>query len=471
MTAASPLKRRDIVDALRLGAVPRQGLELFAVGLDRFEKAIDEELEAAAAGRGKLKAVRGDYGTGKTFFASWLAHRARQRGFATTLVQISESDTPLYRMETVYRRAIEALQTREWSSGAFRSLVDRWFYNLEEEAMAQPGAAAGEADADADAEAVSEAVGKLLEQRLAMVSATQPQFAAALRRCHAARVKGEHAVAEGLIAWLMGQPNVAADIKRAAGLKGDVDHDGAAGFLRGLLELLKQTGRAGLVLVLDEVETIQRVRTDSREKSLNALRQLIDDLSAGRYPGLYVLVTGTPQFFDGPQGVQRLPPLAQRLHTDFGKDPRFDSARAVQIRLPPFTFDRLVEVGRRVRDLYPSDSPERIAAHVDDALLASLAHGIAGKLGGKVGMAPRLYLKRLVGLIDQVDEHPDFDPRQHHELVVLANEMTDEEREAAGVTRTVADIELDLGVSGRGGAGSSSDPGDGGAGRGRGELE
>ena len=33
-------------------------------------------------------------------------------------------------------------------------------------------------------------------------------------------------------------------------------------------------------LVLDEVETIQRVRSDSREKSLNALRQLIDDIYA-----------------------------------------------------------------------------------------------------------------------------------------------------------------------------------------------
>ena len=438
MSTASPLKRREIVDALRMGAVPRHGLELFAVGLEPFEKAIDEELEAAAAGRGKFKAVRGDYGTGKTFFASWLEHRARGRGFATTLVQISEADTPLYRMETIYRRAIEGLQTREWSQGAFRSLVDRWFFNLEEEAMAAPGADTS------DAEAVSHAVGKLLEQRLASVSATQPQFAAALRRCHAARVKEEHAIAEGLIAWLMGQPNVSADIKRAAGLKGDVDHDGAAGFLRGLLEMLRQTGRAGLVLVLDEVETIQRVRADSREKSLNALRQLIDDIGAGRYPGLYVLVTGTPQFFDGPQGVQRLPPLAQRLQTEFGKDPRFDSARAVQIRLQPFSFDRLVEVGRRVRDLYPSGSAERIGARVDEALLASLAHGIAGKLGGKVGMAPRLYLKRLVGILDQVDEHPAFDPRAHHELVVQANEMTDEEREAAGVVRSVADIQLDI---------------------------
>ncbi|WP_307961738.1 BREX system ATP-binding domain-containing protein [Salinispora arenicola] len=41
-------------------------------------------------------------------------------------------------------------------------------------------------------------------------------------------------------------------------------------------------------------------------------------------------------FFDGPQGVHRLPPLAQRLATDFGTDSRFDSPRAVQLRLSGF---------------------------------------------------------------------------------------------------------------------------------------
>jgi len=89
LSEASPLRRREIIDALRIGAVPRRGLELFAVGLERFEKAIDEELATVAAGQGRFKAVRGEYGTGKTFFARWLEHRALQAGFGTTLVQIS----------------------------------------------------------------------------------------------------------------------------------------------------------------------------------------------------------------------------------------------------------------------------------------------------------------------------------------------------------------------------------------------
>lgn len=439
MSGASPLKRREIIDALRNGAVPRRGLELFAVGLDRFEKAIDEELDAAGAGRGKFKAVRGEYGTGKTFFARWLEHRARERGFATALVQISETETPLHRMETIYRRAIESLETREWGEGAFRSLIDKWFYQLEDEVLG-----AGSVDAS-DAEAVARAVGDLLEKRLATVSATQPQFAAALRAAHTARLTEDHAIAEGLVAWLMGQPNVGAEIKRAAKLKGELDHFGAAGFFRGLLEVLRQTGRKGLVLVLDEVETIQRVRADSREKSLNALRQLIDDLAAGQYPGLYVLITGTPQFFDGPQGVRRSPPLEQRLHVEFAKEPRFDSARAIQIRLSPFSAERLLEVGRRVRGLYPSDAPDRVAEKVADDVLEALAAGVAGRLGGKVGVAPRIFLKRLVGLLDQVDEHPDFDPRVHYTLVIDAAELSLEERAAAGLAASVDDIPLDLG--------------------------
>ncbi len=118
-------------------------------------------------------------------------------------------------------------------------------------------------------------------------------------------------------------------------------------FLQGLLTVLRDAGHPGLLVVLDEVETLQRVRGDVRDKALNALRQLIDEIDSGRFPGLYLLITGTPAFFDGPSGVQRLPPLAQRLATDFTTDARFDNPRAVQLRLPGFTHDALVELGQQ----------------------------------------------------------------------------------------------------------------------------
>jgi hypothetical protein len=306
----SPRRRQEIIDALRRGTVPHGSLDTFAVGLERLEPALQDELTAVKAGGAVFKAVRGDYGCGKTFLSRWLADRARRLGFATAEVQISETETPLHRLETVYRRLCERLATADASQGALRNLIDGWFYTLEQDALAEGG--------DLAQNDILARTDRLMEQRLAGVTATAPMFGAALRGYRRAQVAGDGATADGLLAWLAGQPNVAASAKREAGVKGEIDHFGALNFLQGLLAVVRDSGGAGLLVVLDEVETIQRVRGDVRDKSLNALRQLIDEVDGGRFPGLYLLVTGTPAFFDGPQGVQRLEPLAQRLHVDLG---------------------------------------------------------------------------------------------------------------------------------------------------------
>jgi DNA-binding NtrC family response regulator len=97
----SPQRREQIIGALRRGTVPESSLDALAVGLEPFEATLAEELAAVARGTGAFKAVRGEYGSGKTFFARWLQERARRRGFATAEVQISETETPLHRLETV----------------------------------------------------------------------------------------------------------------------------------------------------------------------------------------------------------------------------------------------------------------------------------------------------------------------------------------------------------------------------------
>ena len=63
----SPVRRAEIIDALRRGTVPARGLDVMAVGLGRFAGAVDEELDKVAAGGAVFKAVRGEWGSGKTF--------------------------------------------------------------------------------------------------------------------------------------------------------------------------------------------------------------------------------------------------------------------------------------------------------------------------------------------------------------------------------------------------------------------
>lgn len=436
----SPQRRQEIIDALRRGTVPRLGLDVLAVNLGRFESTLGEELRRVKGGSSVFKAVRGEYGSGKTFVARWVQELAKRDGFATAEVQISETETPLHRLETVYRRLAERLSTADTREGALRSIIDGWFYALEEDVLAEGSIR------ENDSDVLVPRTTALMEQRLAPITRTAPAFAAALRGYRAAVAANDRATADALVSWLGAQPNVSAQAKRSAGIKGDIDHFGALSFLQGLLIMLRDSGHAGLLLVLDEVETLQRVRSDVRDKALNALRQLIDEIDAGRFPGLYLLITGTPAFFESPQGVHRLPPLAQRLQVDFSTEARFDNPRAIQIRLPGFSFDSLCEVGRKVRDIFVehSQNGDRLRSVTNDAYVSELAHAVVGKLGGRVGIVPRIFLKKLVAdVLDRVDQFPEFDPRRDYPLSVSDAELTEIERQLVPA-QSVDDIELDV---------------------------
>ncbi|WP_188543679.1 BREX system ATP-binding protein BrxD [Rhodococcoides trifolii] len=414
-SAVSARRRREILDALRRGTVPAHGLDQLAVGLGHLERTLGSELDAVAQGGATFKAVRGEYGSGKTFFSRWLAQQALARGLAVAEVQINEIDTPLHKLETVYRRSIESLRTSSFPPSALRPVLDAWLFSVEDDAAEQ--------NVDVDT---------LVERRLADVALRAPVFPIAIRGYRRFLAEGDNDGADALVAWLGGQPHVAAAVKRRAGVRGDLDHFLALGFLRGLLAILSDAGHPGLLLVLDEVETLQRVRSDARAKALNALRQLVDEVHDGHFPGLYLLITGTPAFFEGRQGIQLLPPLADRLHTEFSRDPRFDNPRAPQIRLTGFDADRLLELGQRVRDLYihDADAPDRVTRTADDDFLRSFASAVAGGLGGRIGIAPRLYLRKLVDVLDKIDQFPDFDPRVDYEVRIAPSEMNETEREA-----------------------------------------
>lgn len=106
----------------------------------------------------------------------------------------------------------------------------------------------------------------------------------------------------------------------------------------------------------------------------------------------------------------------------------------------------MTEVGRKVRDIFAESSadPQKIRAVADDTYIHDLASAVTGDLGGRVGIAPRIFLKKLVGdVLDRIDQHADFDPRQHYELTISPSELNEIERNVRAAD-SVDDIELKL---------------------------
>jgi len=414
-----------VFESLRKGLVPERGIDTFAVGIEKQRGELHRQLELAGGGEGTIKFLRGGYGCGKTFMARLALLDAQERGFATSFVVVSDNDLKFHRFDDVYRKVMTELGTSSCPRGALSDILDRWIARVEDALIA-----AGE---DEDAADFDEKVQQRLEADLASLTGGQaPQdFIRVIQTIFRLKQEGEVSEAGALISWLCGSGNVAAASKKVAGIKGDIGSRDALDYLRGVLEIVKAAGYKGLLIVIDEAETILRMRSDSRHKSLNGIRQIAD--AAGSYPGMLWLFTGTPEFFDTRHGVAGLEPLHRRI--SFSKQGSFASLRQPQLELTPFDAERLRSVAMRLRELYPSGSrsvlEERVSLDFIDRLVAEVTKGFRGD----VGVVPRQFLREFVTQLDLVEENDDyvpmalygFDPSQ-----INAMALTPEEQQRLG---------------------------------------
>ena len=401
----STLTRRDlehVFESLRKGLVPERGIDSFAVGIEKARNELHRQMDLAANGEGTIKFLRGGYGCGKTFMARLAILEAQRREFATSFVVVSDNDLRFHRFDDVYRKVMSELGTASCSRGALGDILDRWIGKVEDAMIA--------AGADENADDFDDRVRKRLREELArLTSGKAPQdFVRVVQTIFELKQQGEVAEAGALLSWLCGSGNVSASAKKRAEIKGDLGSRDALDYLRGVLEIVKAAGYKGLLIVIDEAETILRMRTDSRHKSLNGIRQIAD--ASGAYPGLLWLFTGTPDFFDSRHGVAGLAPLHDRIR--FMSQGRFSTPRQPQLQLLPFDAERLRAVAVVLRDLYPAADRRRLEEHVTSEFIRRMVEEVTAGFKGDVGVVPRQFLRELVMVLDLVTEEPEYVPAE-----------------------------------------------------------
>ncbi len=414
MSTLSKRDRAHIFECLRTGLVPERGIDAFAVGIEQRRAELHRQLALAAADEGTIKFLRGGYGCGKTFMARLAVLDAQEQGFATSFVVVSDNDLRFHRFDDVYGKVMSELGTGSCPRGALGDILDRWIGNVED-ALISGGA-------DEDDPGFDGLVSARLQDDLVSKTAGQaPQdLVRVVQTIFELKQRGDTADAGSLLSWLSGSKNVAHGAKKAAGVKGDIDSSEALEYLRGILAIVRAAGYRGLLIVIDEAETILRMRSDTRHKSLNGIRQIAD--AAGSNPGLVWLFTGTPEFFDTRHGVAGLAPLHDRIR--FLKSGKTASFRQPQLELTPFDAERLRAVALRLRELYPieetepGDLPdrdpiaerERLERLVSDEFIQLLVGQVTAGFRGDVGVVPRQFLRSFVDQMDLVRQDAEYVP-------------------------------------------------------------
>ncbi len=380
---------RTIIEALRKGSVPFEHVQFFSVGREKWLRFIDDDLESyIAEGGAKVRFINGDYGDGKTHFMSIVRHTALARGFAVSMVVLTR-ETPIHRFEQVYQELVRQLRGKFEGTG-IRAMVESWLAGLSERMKEE-----------------AEEKFAALARELRGIEKLDINFANALVSLaelrYGAEKEGEspedrQQAEEQLYLWLEGMRLSKRDLKPFQ-IYETLNKNNSKRFLASLVALLRHFGHRGLVLLLDELETVIAQSKTMRNAAYENVRLLIDNSEqAGT---LHVFFSIIPEVLLSEKGFKSYDALWSRVRS-LGTSQRLNY-RSVLIDLhrTPLATPELVELGRRLCTIHERAYRWDAKDLVGPTLLKELCANQQ-----KMGLLSetRLFVKQVIRLLDVAEQ-------------------------------------------------------------------
>lgn len=118
------ISARRIIEAFRLGIVPRRDIEDFTFGREKEVSYLKEEMKRLKEGRGGCVLLEGEYGSGKTHLLEYAYHIGLKEGLMVTKVDLDPREVALFRPKKVYKEIIHNLRFLDGEKeGGFRDLL------------------------------------------------------------------------------------------------------------------------------------------------------------------------------------------------------------------------------------------------------------------------------------------------------------------------------------------------------------
>ena len=366
----------SVLKALKIGKVPANGCLRMAVGRDPEIAEFRRVLDYVAAGGSEVRFLRGDYGSGKTFVCSLVRELAVEQRFAVSILNLNR-EVPFGRRDLVLAQILSGLQAPEGGAGSgLDDIVQAWFNQFDVTTPYEDNAE--------------------LREAIKNIGAVDPGLAMALRGYHRALLEDNYVLMEGALAWVRGEA-ITQEVRSGLKLVGKVTPDQAFKRLRGVLTLLRQAAYHGLVVLLDESESMMRLASPQRLAAYNTIREIIDTCEV-EFPGCLFIFAGTQKWFEDEfNGVAQYRALYERI-----RNTQKDSVRDLRqpiIRLEELDEDALVALATRVREIHSAAYGWNAVAGFSNHEMRDYISRVSTRFGN-VRQKPRGFLKGLVDVLD-----------------------------------------------------------------------
>ena len=397
MTATAELdlkafEARAVIEDLRKGSVPIDYVPSFTVGRQRWLTFVEEDLDHyIAEGGAKVRFINGDYGDGKTHFMSVVRHLALQKGFAVSFVVLTR-EVPIHKFEVVYQTIVRQLRGTFEGAG-IRGLVDTWADSLAPELANQDGSSFQER-LTALSEELRALPGMDLNFANALVGLVNHRFGlvgeseAAEERLQAREV---------LYQWFEGSRVAKRELKPFQIFE-TLSKTNSKRLLGSLIAFLRYRGYQGLILLMDELETVIAQSASIRNAAYENVRLLIDNTEHAQY--LHIFFSIIPDVILSEKGFKSYDALWSRVRS-IGEGKRLNY-RSVLIDLhrTPLKTEELIALGQTLRRIHETAYRWDGAAVTDELIEKVCA---AQKRMGLLSEV-RLFVKQIIRILDMAEQ-------------------------------------------------------------------
>ena len=399
----------NMISALREGNIPDENMLDFCVGRDdeigEFKSILEKSKNDDAS---KTKFIEADYGGGKSNFLKIIEEMAFKDNFVVSNVLLS--NVHLNKLDDVYKSIVGELRCKTGTS--LNHIIQVWISELHTEASEEyPD----------NIQKQLRYVEDEMKFYLNDVADYANSFSEAIINFYRLTKKGDYETANYALAWLRGNKNIPASIKKKFGVKGDISKEDAHNFLIALSIFIKTIGYSGLVILFDETEYCMQLHTEKiRNTAYYNMRDFYDYSSKNKYKGTVFVFAGTSTGFHDPnRGVKSYSALYSRIDNPIHGE---GSVRNPLIELKGFKNHEMMEIASKIIEIHEKAYNWSIYKQFNDYIpdIIEFFSQDASLVGGYVN--PRRFIKTLVACLDKIELHPDEYKTKNDVLSLLGEE-------------------------------------------------
>lgn len=430
MAFTLPPKRiaTTVMNSLKGGVVPREGLEYVAVGREKEINAILHDVEIVEDGGAAFRFVVGKYGSGKSFLLQIIRNYVMKRGFVVVDADLSPErrlmGTKGQGLAT-YKELVRNMSTKTRPDGGALSLIlEKWISSIQAQLMSTGLFDIGSSELT---RAVTTKIYEVISEIQEMVHGFD--FAKVISLYWEAYQEGNDDKKAKVLKWFRGEYATKTEARQELGINIIITDEDWYEYIKILAAFMVKAGYKGMYILVDELVNLYKIPSSvTRQYNYEKMLTMYNDTMQGKAHHIGIIMSGTPQCVeDMRRGVFSYEALRSRLETGrFSSETTTDMLAPI-IRLLPLSYEEMTVLIEKLALIHADLYNYKSLITTND--LVSFLKVEYSRIGTGTNITPREIIRDFIEVLNILVQNPSMTIQSiiGDEMFSFAKEETNEE--------------------------------------------